>query len=275
MKVLVLGSDGQIGRPLVKHLRGCGHIVAEFDNYSNPKKDLRIPGILNNILADIDFVFFLAFDVGGAVYLNQYQNTHEFISNNVKIMSNTFDSLKKYHTPFLFASSQMSEMSHSTYGILKLIGERYSYNIGKVVKFWNVYGPEESTEKAHVITHFISMAQVGKIQMRTTGDEMRQMLYVGDCCECLTILMDKYWDLDNKTFDVSSFEWIKIKHIARIIADIYKCDVVPGEANDDVQRSELKDPDKNILNYWQPKTNIITGIKYCINERNNCNNSSL
>ena len=114
MKILVLGSDGQVGRPLTEYLRKLEHTVIEFDNYSNPITDLRIPNILNTLLPTIDFVFFLAFDVGGSAYLKAYQNSYEFISNNIKIMNNTFDSLRKYKTPFIFTSSQMSSMSHSS-----------------------------------------------------------------------------------------------------------------------------------------------------------------
>ena len=39
-------------------------------------------------------------------------------------MTKTFELLKKYNKKFLFASSQMSNMSYSNYGILKLIGEK-------------------------------------------------------------------------------------------------------------------------------------------------------
>ena len=138
MKILVLGSDGQIGKALVKYLR-VNHEVIEFDILSNPKNDLRKPGILD--LNGIDFVFFLAFDVGGSVYLKKYQDTYKFISNNIKIMNNTFASLKKYETPFIFTSSQMAGMNNSSYGSLKRIGEYYTSCLnGKTVRLWNVYG---------------------------------------------------------------------------------------------------------------------------------------
>jgi hypothetical protein len=35
--------------------------------------------ILDEYLAECDVVYFLAFDVGGAKYLEKYQNTSEFI----------------------------------------------------------------------------------------------------------------------------------------------------------------------------------------------------
>ena len=42
--------------------------MVEFDIVNNPTQDLRKKDILDKILPDIDFVFFLAFDVGGSIY---------------------------------------------------------------------------------------------------------------------------------------------------------------------------------------------------------------
>ena len=85
----------------------------------------------------------------------------------------------------------MAEMSHSSYGMLKALGEKMSRDInGLVVKFWNVYGKEHDEEKSHVITDFIKMAkEEGEIKMRTDGTESRQFLYADDACEALLILM--------------------------------------------------------------------------------------
>jgi len=263
MRVLILGSDGQIGRPLTKYLR-LNNEVIEFDYYLNPRQDLRIPDVLEYILQSIDFVFFLAFDVGGSVYLKNKQDSYEFISNNIKIMNNTFDSLRKYNTPFIFASSQMSDMSHSSYGILKRIGEKYTNSLnGKTVKLWNIYGRGWTGEKMSVIINFIKMAKENnRINMSTTGEEVRQFLYVDDCCKCMNIIMDRFNEIEEKQLDVSNFKWIKIKKIAEIVASHFDgCDVFPSTETDDIQRSLLVEPRKDILKYWQPETSIEDGIK--------------
>ena len=50
----------------------------------------------------------------------------------------------------------MSNMSFSSYGILKKIGENLTSSLGGLnVRFWNVYGYETDFEKSHVITDFI------------------------------------------------------------------------------------------------------------------------
>ena len=88
MNYLVLGSSGQIGFPLCKYLKDQGHQVIEFDILNGEKEDLRIHRNknLSEKMAAADFVFFLAFDVGGSRYLAQHQNTFDFLHNNVLIL---------------------------------------------------------------------------------------------------------------------------------------------------------------------------------------------
>jgi nucleoside-diphosphate-sugar epimerase len=266
MKVLILGSDGQIGRPLTNILR-LNNEVIEFDNHSDQRQDLRIPDVLDSILPDVDFVFFLAFDVGGSIYLKKKQDTYDFISNNIKIMNNTFDSLKRFNTPFIFASSQMSGMAHSSYGILKRIGEKYTTSLnGKTIKLWNIYGKGWTGEKSSVIINFIKMAKENNhIYMSTTGEESRQFLYVDDCCKCMNIIMDRFNDIKERQLDVSNFKWIKIKEIAEIVASYFNnCDIFASEDTDDIQRSFLVEPRTDILKYWHPETSIENGIKHLL-----------
>lgn len=267
MKIVVLGSDGQIGTSLTEHLKKLGHKVYEFDISSNILEDLRTPNILNSVLSEVDFVFFLAFDVGGSHYLQKYENTFDFISNNIKIMNNTFDSLKRYDTPFIFASSQMSGLIDSPYGTLKRIGEKYTKTLnGKVIKLWNVYGYEKDLSKSHVITDFVLMAKNNnRIDVKTNGMEMRQFLYTEDCSKCLTILMDNFYKIEEKSLDVSSFDWVSIKDIANMIASNYNnCFIYYGENIDEVQKNSLIDPEREILKYWKPTISIDEGIKKMI-----------
>ena len=193
MKHLVLGSSGQIGAHLVKYLQTKGEQVYEYDIEYKGWMDLRESNnpLLESYMEHSDMVYFLAFDVGGAKYLERYQDSYDFMINNMKIMTNTFETLQKFGTkPIIFASSQMAEMGYSSYGMLKSLGEKMTRDIGGlVVKFWNVYGYETNPDKSHVITDFIKMAKNdGIIKMRTDGTESRQFLYADDACEALLTL---------------------------------------------------------------------------------------
>ena len=270
MKYLILGSAGQIGSHLCSFLRRQGDFAIEYDLVNSPEQDLRKPSkMLLEKMREADFVMFLAFDVGGARYLKTYQHTHEFVSNNVKIMDNVFDALKESGKPFIFASSQMSNMSYSSYGILKALGEYYTRSLkGLVVKFWNVYGVEHDPEKWHAITDFIRKAQVnGRIEMMTEGTEMRQLLYADDCCEALRLLAQPatYASMPpDANLHITSFEWITIIDIARLVGELMNVPVIPGQATDTVQKDLRNEPDRYLLQYWRPTTSLRDGISQVI-----------
>ena len=272
MKYLVLGSEGQIGAELCQYLRDRQHKVIEFDILNQESQDLRIykNELLDKSIEDCDFIFFLAFDVGGSRYLKKYQHTFEFLHNNITLMANTFEAVKKHNKPFIFASSQMSNMSYSPYGVAKAVGERYTNSLGGlVVKFWNVYGPEKDLEKSHVITDFIIKARdTRKIDMLTDGTEVRQFLHAEDCSRGLEILSQKYDEIsrDNE-LHITNFEWTSIIDIANMIGEHFEgTEVVPSEAKDSVQLDARNEADPLILEYWQPTIDIKTGIKMIIDD---------
>jgi len=276
MKILNLGSSGQIGAYLSEYLRKKGHTVIDFDKNETPNHDLTvIPNqYLENAIETADFVFFLAFDVGGSRYLKKYQNTFDFINNNTRLMANVFGLLEKYNKRFVFASSQMSNMSYSPYGVMKRVGELYTTALkGRIVKFWNVYGIEHDHEKSHVITDFIRKGfDEGDFEMMTDGTEERQFLYAEDCCEALETIMESYTDFKPEDpLHITSFRSESIKSVAEIIQGQFgligkDVRISPGLAKDSVQMDKRNEADNYITGWWLPKTNLQDGISKVFNE---------
>ena len=270
MKVTILGSGGQIGAYLTEYLRKKDYEVFEFDITNGEYQDMtHIPNTyLRNAIMESDFVFFLAFDVGGSHYLKKYQHTFKFINNNTRLMANVFGYLEQYDKPFVFASSQMSNMSYSPYGVMKRVGELYTKSLkGVIVKFWNVFGIEKDMEKAHVITDFIAKGfETGVIDMMTDGTEEREFLYAEDCCEALETIMDCYYQFtcDDElhiTTGVSTSILEIAQNIQKLFKDIGKeVEVVPASSKDEVQKDARNIPDSYIKKWWQPKTSIGDGI---------------
>ena len=271
MRITILGSSGQIGAYLTEYLRNKGHDVREFDMINGEDQDMtKIPNSdLHARISTSEFVFFLAFDVGGSRYLKKYQHTFKFIDNNTRMMANAFGYLEQYKVPFIFASSQMSNMSYSPYGVMKRVGELYTKSLGGlIVKFWNVYGIEKDIEKSHVITDFIRKGfETGKIEMMTDGTEKREFLYAEDCCEALEKVMEEYETLDSDdNLHITSFHSTTILEIANIIRQLFLSDhkiitLIPSEAKDEVQKDARNEADPYILKLWKPKTSIRDGIK--------------
>ena len=271
MKILILGSSGQIGAYLSEYFLKKGHTVIHFDKEETLNHDMTvIPNqYLENAIETADFVFFLAFDVGGSRYLKKYQHTFQFINNNCRLMANAFGYLKKYNKRFIFASSQMSNMSYSPYGVLKNVGELYTKSLnGLIVKFWNVYGIEKDHDKAHVITDFIRKGfETGIIDMLTDGQEEREFLYAEDCCEALEVIMENYNDFTPEdNLHITSFKSTRIIDIANIIVSQfnligkYGVTIQPSTEKDSIQFDKKNKPDLFLTNWWLPKTSIETGI---------------
>ena len=275
-KILVLGSAGQIGGHLIEYLKKKNFITYGFDIVDNKKNDLRIRN--NRILIDLikksDFIFFLAFDVGGSKYLKLYQDTSAFISNNLLIMENTFSLIKKYKKKFIFASSQMSNMGYSNYGLLKRIGENYTRVLnGITVKFWNVYGIEKDFSKSHVITDFIlNGLKSDTVKMLTNGKEEREILYAEDCCRGLEVIMNKFKIFRKKIseIDLTSNKSSSILDVAKIINKLFiskgkKVRFMPAKSNDIVQLNKKNKSNKFLLKYWRPKFSLNQGIEEVFN----------
>ena len=275
-KILVLGSGGQVGAYLTEYLRCVDVEVMEFDITNGPDQDMTVipNGELEAKIYMADFVYFLAFDVGGSHYLKKYQHTFNFIDNNTRLMANAFGLIEKYKKPFVFASSQMSNMSYSPYGVLKRVGELYTKSLGGlIVKFWNVYGIEKDMDKAHVITDFIRKGfETGVIDMMTDGTEAREFLYAEDCCEALETVMDEYDNLScDDELHITTGVYTTVLEIASEIKSLFsgigkEIKITPAQSKDEVQKDARNEPDPYIKEFWQPTTSVKEGLKKVFEE---------
>jgi nucleoside-diphosphate-sugar epimerase len=275
-KILILGSEGQIGGHLAEAFKDKKkYEVIKFDIVLGNSFDLRnFKNLkLEKDIKRSDFIFFLAFDVGGSRYLKKYQKTFNFLINNLLIMSNVFSLLKKHNKKFIFASSQMSNMDFSPYGTLKRLGEEVTKSLNCIyVKFWNVYGIEKEIEKSHVITDFVLMAlKKKKINMLTSGNESREFLYADDCSEGLFKIMQNFnfFIKKNKELHLTTGKKIKIINIAKIIQkllvkrNIYT-KVHPSNKKDNLQNNVNNISNNFFLKHWKPKHKIEEGIEKII-----------
>jgi len=275
-KILILGSKGQIGGHLVDFLKKKKNFqIIEFDLVQGNKFDIRNfnNNNLEKCIKKSDFVFFLAFDVGGSRYLKKYQSTYHFLINNLLILSNAFRLLKKHGKKFIFASSQMSNMDFSPYGTLKRLGEEVTKSLNAIyVKFWNVYGIERDIKKSHVVTDFVLKALKNKhINMLTSGRESREFLYADDCSEGLYIIMRKFnfFSKKKKELHLTTGKRIKIIDIAKTIRKILlrkkiKISISSSNKKDDLQNNKNNIPNKFFFKFWKPKYSIEKGIEKII-----------
>ena len=275
MKILVLGSDGTLGKSICKVFEEYNIEIIKWDIKMGKEYDLRIEGAIDKILKKVDYVIFLAFDVGGAKY---NVNNKEFIDNNMKIILYTFDSLYKSNIPFIYTTSCMSNMLSNPYGVLKNISEHYvNLKNGINIKLWNVYGNEEVNDKSHVIPDFIYSAIKNKyIKIKTDGKDIRQFLHSDDFAEAVYIIMknhDIYYNYTkenkNNIIDITSYIWTSIYDIAleikNILNEYYNIDIDIIKGNLDDTHTYVNHPSNSILNNnWKPKISLKDGLKNII-----------
>jgi nucleoside-diphosphate-sugar epimerase/predicted O-methyltransferase YrrM len=268
MNVLITGSSGVVGTPLVKELSEKGHNIIEV------RHDLRSRGVLDQYFdtTNIDIVIVLACTSVGS----KFTFDSSYISDNLRILEYTFETINKYKIPFIYASSQMANMTHNPYAVLKRVGEFYSeYSGGISVKLWNIYGPQKVSSKSQVVSDFIHQAINNReIQMLTDGQEVRQMLHSEDLARALCHIAENYEHCKvsfGNSIDISSFEWISVREIADIVSELVgpNVKVIPGKKT--TPNINYNEPRKDFLTTgWKPSVCIREGILDIIKSMNSC-----
>lgn len=221
---LVLGGSGLVGKGLCRHLEAMGEEVINIDIKNGDQFDLRTMELMP--YANVDYVWFLAWDVGGAKYLTQSKNLLNILKNNTLLCERVFGFLEETGLPFMFATTQLAD-PNNTYGVTKLLGEEWTRLLGgKTARFWNVYGWEEPGERSHVIPDLVIQAITQKqISLMTTGEEERQFIYMEDCAA--NLLRMRY--SNEMEVDLTNGDWVKIKDLAAIVAEKLDAALVLGD----------------------------------------------
>jgi len=264
----VLGSSGTCGRAVCSAFAKAGHDVVPWDIALSPAHDLRVAGCLDAVLPTVDFVVFLAFDVGGAKYIAS--STTAYIDNNLLLLHHTFASLKQAGLPFIYTTSTMSSMTHIPYAVLKRLSEFYTELLGGInLKLWNVYGSEPICIKSHVIPDLIDQAKTeGVMRLRTDGVEERLFLHADDFARGVVAVFDNYAALRGRgVIDISVTDWVSILDVARTVQTVAR-EVLGKEvcievsAVKDGSHTHRTEPNVEVLAaYWSPTIELKDGIR--------------
>lgn len=260
-RILVLGAGGFIGSHLVTRLKQNGHHVIGIDlkypEFSSSTADefiigdLRDPNVCEAAMDDeIDEVYQLAADMGGAGYLFSGENDFNVMHNSALINLNVSHYAIQFKIEKLFFSSsaciypQVNQTDpnnpnceessaypadpDSEYGWEKIFSERLyqaatrNYNLNvRIARFHNIYGPEgtwnSGKEKAPAaLCRKVAMAnQEDSIEIWGNGTQTRSFLFIDDCIDGILTLMES----DCKTvLNIGSEEMVTINRLAEMIA---------------------------------------------------------
>ncbi|GAB5400438.1 MAG: NAD-dependent epimerase/dehydratase family protein [Aureisphaera sp.] len=262
-KAVVLGAGGFIGGHLVKKLKAQGYYVRGVDikehGYAQLPSDefvlgdLRDPQVVAQVIDDdIDELYQLAADMGGAGYIFTGDNDANVMHNSALINLNVAHEATKKGVKKVFYSSsacmypeynqmdpdnpKCSEDSaypanpDSEYGWEKLFSERlflsfyrnYGLNV-RVARFHNIFGPEgawnNGKEKAPaaLCRKVAETEDGGSIEVWGDGLQTRSFLYIDECLEAVERLMDSEF---MGPVNIGSEEMISINDFAKMIIGI-------------------------------------------------------
>lgn len=303
-RMLVCGAGGFIGGHLVKRLKQEGHWVRGVDLKHNEFTaspaddfvigDLRDPKTVEQVIGDVDIVYQLAADMGGAGYIFTGDHDADVMHNSATINLNVAHYGQKAGIEKVFYSSsacmypeynqmdpdnpKCSEESaypaapDSEYGWEKLFSERlylaFHRNYGmevRVARFHNIFGPEGTwtggKEKAPAaMCRKVAEAASGEsIEVWGDGKQTRSFLFIEDCIDAVQALMASDF---TGPVNIGSEEMISINNLAKMVIDIAEKDMtiknIPGPTGVRGRNSD-NDLIRDKLG-WEPKYNLKEGM---------------
>ena len=301
---IVCGAGGFIGGHLVKRLKNEGYWVRGVDlkenEYGNTfADDFTVGDLRNPVVCDalfdreIDEVYQLAADMGGAGYIFTGEHDAEVMHNSATINLNMCEASRIHGVKKIFYSSsacmypeynqldpdnpKCSEESaypaapDSEYGWEKLFSERlylayyrnYKMEV-RVARFHNIYGPQGTwkggKEKAPAaMCRKVAEAENGEIEVWGDGKQTRSFLYIDECLEAIRRLMESDF---TGPVNVGSEEMIAINDLVKMVAEVAKKDIkvknIPGPTGVRGRNSDNKLIREKLG--WAPSQPLIDGI---------------
>ena len=305
-KALVCGAGGFIGGHLVNRLKSEGYWVRGVDvkenEYGNTNADEFVIGDLRNpdvadevITSDLDEIYQLAADMGGAGFVFTGTNDAAIMHNSVLCNLNVLEAAKNKGVKRIFYSSsacmypehnqmdpnnpKCSEESaypanpDSEYGWEKLFSERlflaYQKNHGieaRIARFHNIFGPmgtwDGGREKAPAaVCRKVAMAEDGgSIEIWGDGKQTRSFLIVDECVEGIRRLMSSDF---SGPVNIGSEEMISLNDFAKMVIDISGKDLsinnIPGPLG-----VRGRNSDNHLITEklgWAPSTPLRKGVE--------------
>ena len=304
-----------IGSGLTKRLVGLGHRVIVVDNLWRGKKeylldsagepvidldkdlhilDLAVPGQMDSLLDDIDYVYHLADVVAGIGYVFNHQGS--IFRQNLLINSNVIDSIRNHPVKGLvyvgtacsFPQDKQTGVDaaplveediypawpESAYGWSKLMGEYESFLLEEesgvpvsVLSFHNVYGApcDFSLESSQVIPSLIRKVIEYPAQpfvVWGSGEQGRAFVHVNDIVDALVSTLAN--GFGQGVIQIGPDVCVSIREIAETLVEISGKDIeiVYDRSKPEGDRGRCADYSKakRILG-WEPGISLRDGLE--------------
>ncbi|HEX3682864.1 MAG TPA: NAD-dependent epimerase/dehydratase family protein [Bryobacteraceae bacterium] len=261
-RLLVCGAGGFIGGHLVKRLKAEGFWIrgSDIKHHEYGKSaadefilgDLRDQRVAREVVKDIDEVYQLAADMGGAGYIFTGDHDAAVMHNSATINLNVLEyGYRSGVSKFFYSSSACIYPAYnqldpknpkctedsaypaapdSEYGWEKLFSERlylsYMRNYGvevRIARFHNIFGPEgtwtggKEKAPAAICRKVAEADEKGEIEIWGDGLQTRSFLYVDECVEGIRRLMESDF---TGPVNIGSEEMVTLNQLARYVMQI-------------------------------------------------------
>lgn len=313
-RALICGAGGFIGGHLVNRLKSEGYWVKGIDlktnEYGNTHADefiigdLRDPQVANDVVKDVDEVYQLAADMGGAGYIFTGNHDADVMHNSAMCNLNVLEAMRlngvnkvfysssacmypEYNqldpdNPNCEESSAYPAAPDSEYGWEKLFSERlyfayhrnYGFNV-KVARFHNIFGPQgtwtggREKSPAALCRKAAETEDGGVIEVWGDGKQTRSFLYIDECLEAVRRLMESEF---SGPVNIGSEEMISINDFANMAIEIagkkLSINNIPGPVGVRGRRSDNKLISEKLG--WAPSLPLRKGMEktfHWINEQ--------
>ena len=293
-KVLVLGSNGLVGKTVVNKLNNSIKISKVIGSTRNETNLFSFDETYQLIQDTSPDLIINAAAKVGSIQANNTQRT-DFILENLKINMNLLESIKNFpnikvinlgssciypldaENPIVedsFLKGQL-EPTNSPYAMAKItaieIGRAISHEYGnKIINLMptNLYGPYDhfNDRDSHVIPGlFFRMNKALEenkevFQLWGTGTPLREFLYSEDLADAIEFLLDKELDVD--LINIGSNYEVSIKDLAFMIKELigFKGDIIFDKTKPDGNPRKLLD--SSLINSlgWESTTSLENGL---------------
>jgi len=239
-KVLVTGAAGLVGTNLINRMLFEGALIRATIHKKDPtvidkkieyvKCDLTDKDDCQKVVAGIDYVFHCAANTSGAAVLEKTPLVH--VTENIVMHARLLEAayLAKIKKFLLIMQGDPYEkyfcvgwMKRYTEVLCRIYAEKLQSPMATIVlRPTNIYGEYDDFEfeTSHVLPALIRkvVERQNPIEVWGTGDDVRDLIYVGDFVDAMLLAMEKITNYD--TFNIGLGQGYSVKEMLNIILEI-------------------------------------------------------